>query len=377
MTRDRQTGLLHGGYAPPEGFEAFPPAIHHASTVIFKNVAEMRARDWRDKNGYTYGLHGTPTTFTLEARIAAHEGGEFCLLAPSGLAAIALCNLALLRAGDDVLIPNNAYGPGRDMGRWLARDFGVSARFYDPMVDDIAALLQQDTRLVWAEAPGSVTMEVPDLRAISAACRAAGVPLALDNTWSAGLALNGFEVGADIVMSALTKYASGGSDVLMGALVTRDKALADKLALAHMRIGMGVSADDAYLVMRGLPSMRARFAQHDASAREVAAWLKARPEVGKVLHPMFPECPGHANWQRDFSAAAGLFSFLPQSRYDEAATDRFVDALELFAIGYSWGGAHSLVMPYKTEQGIVIRLNIGLEHPADLIADLTQAFAHL
>lgn len=377
MTRDRQTGLLHGGYAPPDGFEAFPPAIHHASTVIFKNVAEMRARDWRDKNGYTYGLHGTPTTFTLEGRIAAHEGGEHCLLAPSGLAAIALCNLALLRAGDDVLIPNNAYGPGRDMGRWLARDFGVSARFYDPMVDDVAALLQQDTRLVWAEAPGSVTMEVPDLRAISAACRAAGVPLALDNTWSAGLALNGFEVGADIVMSALTKYASGGSDVLMGALVTRDKALADKLALAHMRIGMGVSADDAYLVMRGLPSMRARFAQHDASAREVAAWLKARPEVGKVLHPMFPECPGHANWLRDFSGAAGLFSFLPQSSYDEAATDRFVDALELFAIGYSWGGAHSLVMPYKTEQGTVIRLNIGLEHSADLIADLTQAFAHL
>jgi cystathionine beta-lyase len=374
MTRDRQTGLLHGGYAPPDGFEAFPPAIHHASTVIFKNVAELRSRDWRSKEGYTYGLHGTPTTFTLEARIAAHEGGEHCILAPSGLAAIALCNLALLRSGDDVLIPNNAYAPSRDMGRWLARDFGISARFYDPMVDDIAALLLPNTRLVWAEAPGSVTMEVPDLRAMSAATRAAGVPLALDNTWSAGLALNGFDVGADIVMSALTKYASGGSDVLMGALVTRDKGLNDKLALAHMRIGMGVSADDAYLVMRGLPSMQARFTQHDSAAREIATWLKTRPEVSKVLHPMFADCPGHANWQRDFTGAAGLFSFILP---DHVAADRFVDALELFAIGYSWGGAHSLVMPYETELGAIIRLNIGLEHPADLINDLTQAFTLL
>ena len=377
MTRDRQTGLLHGGYAPPDGFEAFPPAVHHASTVIFKSVADMRARDWRSKDAYTYGLHGTPTTFTLEARIAAHEGGAHCILAPSGLAAIALCNLALLRAGDDVLIPNNAYGPSRDMGRWLSRDFGVSARFYDPMADDLGQLLQPNTRLVWAEAPGSVSMEVPDLRAISAATRAAGVPLALDNTWSAGLALCGFEVGADIVMSALTKYASGGSDLLMGALVTRDKALNDKLALVHMRLGLGVSADDAYLVMRGLPSMAARFRQHDASAREVATWLKGRPEVVRILHPMFPECPGHANWQRDFDGAAGLFSFVFDARFDQAATDRFVDSLNLFAIGYSWGGAHSLVMPYQTEQGSIIRLNIGLEHPADLITDLTQAMARL
>jgi cystathionine beta-lyase len=373
MTRDRQTGLLHGGYVPPDGFEAFPPAIHHASTVVFKNVAEMRSRDWRSKQGYTYGLHGTPTTFTLESRIAAHEGGDHCILAPSGLAAIALCNLALLRSGDDVLIPNNAYGPSRDMGRWLARDFGVSARFYDPMADDIAQLIRPETKLVWAEAPGSVTMEVPDLRAIAAATRAAGVPLALDNTWSAGLALCGFDVGADIVMSALTKYASGGSDVLMGALVTRDKTLADQLALGHMRIGMGVSADDAYLVMRGLTSMSVRFAQHDTAAREVAVWLKAQPEVRKVLHPMFADSPGHANWLRDFKGAAGLFSIILDDRFDEAAVDRFVDALELFAIGYSWGGAHSLVMPYQTGQGNIVRLNIGLEHPADLIADLTQA----
>jgi cysteine-S-conjugate beta-lyase len=188
------------------------------------------------------------------------------------------------------------------------------------------------------------------------------------------LALCGFDVGADIVMSALTKYASGGSDVLMGALVTRDKSLNDKLALAHMRIGMGISADDAYLILRGLPSMAARFRQHDTSAREVASWLKSRPEVVQVLHPMFPDCPGHANWARDFSGAAGLFSLRFDARYDQSAVDRFVDSLTLFAIGYSWGGAHSLAMPYETPQGPVVRLNIGLEHPADLIADLSEAF---
>jgi len=381
-----QTQLVRSDYVPPAGFDAYPTAIHHASTVLFKDVASMRSGDWKNKTAYTYGLHGTPTTFTLEARLAAIEGGSHCLLAPSGLAAIAMINLALLKSGDDLLLPENVYNPNRELGRWLSSDFGITARFYDPMIGaGIADLIQPNTSLIWAEAPGSVSMEVPDLPAICAAAHARGVLVALDNTWAAGLALRGFDVGADIVMQALTKYQSGGSDVLMGAVITRDQVLNDRIAQSHMRLGMGVGADDAYLVLRGLETMKLRFDAHDAAARKVAAWLKTRPEITRVLHPMFEECPGHANWLRDFDGAGGLFSVLFDARYSEARTDRFVDALTLFGIGYSWGGTHSLAVPYRiqamrrdwSDDGTLVRFNIGLEDADDLIADLSQAFAEL
>ncbi len=381
-----QTSLIHSDYIPPAGFGAFSPAVHHASTVLFENVAAMRSSQWKDKSGYTYGLHGTPTTFTLEARLAAIEGGAHCLLAPSGLAAIAMIDFALLKSGDDVLLPDNVYNPNRELGRWLSQDFGVTARFYDPMIGSgIAQLFQPNTRLVWAEAPGSVSMEVPDLPAICRAAKEHGVLVALDNTWAAGLALRGFDVGADIVMHALTKYQSGGADLLMGAVITRDRLLNDRLAQAHMRLGYGVGADDAWLVMRGLPTMKLRFDAHDASARSVAAWLKARPEIARVLHPAFEDCPGHATWKRDFSGAGGLFSVVFDARYPEARVDAFVDALALFGIGYSWGGPNSLVMPYRMkgmrsswhDAGVLVRLNIGLEDTGELIADLEQALGTL
>jgi cystathionine beta-lyase len=381
-----QTLLTATDYRPPEGFAAFPAAIYHASTVLFKDVAALRGRNWQDKNAYTYGLHGTPTTFTLEARLAEIEDGAHCLLAPSGLAAIAMVDLAFLKAGDDVLIPDNVYNPNRDLADWLARDFGISARYYDPMLGEgIAALIQDNTRLLWTEAPGSVSMEVPDIAALCKAAHARGVLVAIDNTWSAGLAFRAFEHGVDIVMQALTKYQSGGSDVLMGAVITRDKALNQKIELAHMRLGMGVSADDVYLVLRGLATMKLRFEAHDAGARKVATWLKACHEIARVLHPAFTDCPGHENWLRDFSGAGGLFSVVFDARYSEAQTDRFVDSLQLFKIGYSWGGANSLCVPYRIQNmrrdwsyaGQLIRFNIGLEEPADLIADLQQALLKL
>ncbi|MGO4377727.1 cystathionine beta-lyase [Pseudoduganella sp. RAF19] len=381
-----QTQLIHTDYTAPEGFAAFPSAIHHASTVLFKDVAAMRSGDWKEKNAYTYGLHGTPTTFTLEARLAEIEDGEQCLLAPSGLAAISMVDFALLKTGDDVLLPDNVYNPNRELGKWLTADFGITARYYDPMIGaGIAGLIQPNTKLIWTEAPGSVSMEVPDLRAISAAAHARGVLVALDNTWSAGLALRGFDLGVDIIMQALTKYQSGGSDVLMGALITRDRSLHDRLAIAHMRLGMGVGADDAYLVLRGLPTMKLRFEAHDAGARKVATWLKSRPEISKVLHPAFEDCPGHEFWKRDFTGAGGLFSVLFDAKFSEEQTDRFVDSLKLFKIGYSWGGAHSLCVPYRiqamrrnwSDAGTLVRFNIGLEDPADLIADIEQALARL
>jgi len=386
MKKSPQTSLIHTDYSAPEGFAAFPSAIHHASTVLFRNVAAMRSGDWKEKSAYTYGLHGTPTTFTLEARLAEIEGGAQCLLAPSGLAAISMVDFALLKSGDDVLLPDNVYNPNRELGRWLSSDFGITARYYDPLIGaGIAEMIQPNTRLIWTESPGSVSMEVPDLPAICAAARARGVLVALDNTWSAGLALRGFDLGVDIIMQALTKYQSGGSDVLMGAVITRDRALHDRLSLAHMRLGMGVGADDAYLVLRGLPTMKLRFEAHDAAARKVAAWLKARPEISKMLHPAFEDCPGHEFWQRDFSGAGGLFSVLFDARYTEEQTDRFVDALKLFKIGYSWGGANSLCVPYRIQSmrkhwsgaGTLVRFNIGLEDPADLIADIEQALQTL
>ncbi|AMP04686.1 cystathionine beta-lyase [Collimonas pratensis] len=379
-----QTALIHSEYQAPAGFDAFPVGIHHASTVLFKNVAAMRARNWQEKNGYTYGLHGTPTSFTLEARLAEIEGGRHCLLAPSGLAAITMIDLALLKSGDDVLLPDNVYNPNRDLGNWLARDFGISARYYDPLIGaGIAALIQPNTRLIWTEAPGSVSMEMPDIPAICQAAHAKNVLVAIDNTWSAGLALRAFDLGADIVMQALTKYQSGGSDVLMGAVITRDDALNQRLQSAHMRLGLGVGMDDVYLVLRSLPTMQMRFAAHDAAARQIAAWLKQRPEISLVLHPAFPDCPGHEIWQRDCSGAAGLFSVVFDERYSEEQTDRFVDSLQLFKIGYSWGGANSLCVPYRIQgmrqnwqgKGILVRFNIGLEDVQDLIADIEQALA--
>jgi len=381
-----QTTLTHSDYRPPAGFAAYPTPIHHASTVLFKDVASLRSGDWRSKQAYTYGLHGTPTTFTLEARLAAIEGGTHCLLAPSGLAAISMILLALLKSGDDVLLPENVYNPTRELGRWLASDFGVSARFYDPLVGaGIADLIQPNTTLIWTEAPGSVSMEVPDLPAICAAAHDKGILVALDNTWAAGLALRGFDVGADIVMQALTKYQSGGSDVLMGAVITRDTAINDRIATSHMRLGMGVGGDDAWLVLRGLETMKLRFDAHDASARKVAAWLEGRPEIAKVLHPAFEDCPGHDVWQRDFTGAGGLFSVVFDARFSGEQVDRFVDALALFGIGYSWGGTHSLAVPYRMQgmrrgwpdTGPLVRFNIGLEGTDDLIADIEQALGRL
>jgi cystathionine beta-lyase len=381
-----QTTLVHSDYRAPDGFAALQTGAHYASTVVFPSVAAMRGQLWQQKTGYTYGLHGTPTTFTLEGRLAEIEDGRHCLLTSSGLSAIALVNFAFLKSGDHLLIADNAYSPNREMGAWLQRDFGISIEYYDPMIGaGIDALIRPNTRLIWAEAPGSVSMEVPDIPAICAAAHQRGVLVALDNTWSAGIAFRGFDHGVDIIMQALTKYQSGGSDVLMGAIITRDAALNHKLEFAHMRLGHGVSVDDTYMILRSLSTMKLRFDAHDAAARKIAHWLKARPEIIKVLHPALPDCPGHEFWKRDFTGAGGLFSVIFNKTYSEAQTDRFVDSLKLFKIGYSWGGSNSLCVPYRMkgtrqvwhEEGILVRFNIGLEDADDLIADIAQALGQL
>jgi cysteine-S-conjugate beta-lyase len=385
MSQDLSTQLIQHPYQAPAGFVSPAPGVYKASTVIFANVAALRARDWRRRDAYTYGLHGTPTTFMLEERIATLEGGSECVLVPSGLAAVALVDLALLSPGDEVLLPSNVYGPSRELARHELARWGIGHRLYDPM--DAAALadmIRPNTRLVWLEAPGSVTMEFPDLAGLARVCRDKGVTSALDNTWGAGVALRGFEHGIDIVMQALTKYPSGGGDVLMGSVTTRNAALHEKLKLTHMHLGLGVAGNDAELVLRGLPTMALRYAAQDATGRTLARWLGARPEVARVLHPAIEGAPGHEHWRRHCTQAAGLFSVLLHERFSVEQVHAFVDALRLFRIGYSWAGPVSLVVPYELAamrepghglQGHLVRFSMGLEAVQDLQADIEQALA--
>lgn len=397
------THLIHHPYTPPAGFAAPQPGVFKASTVIFPNVAAMRARDWKEKKGYTYGLHGTPTTFMLEERIATLEGGKHCILVPSGLAAIANVNMALLSAGDEVLLPDNVYGPSKALAEGELKNWGISYQLYDAMNPaDLERRISKKTKLVWLEAPGSVTMEFTPVAHLAHVCRQRGITTAIDNTWGAGLAFNGFDFGrgerftpgsgADIVVQALTKYPSGGGDVLMGSIVTRDDALHQKLKLTHMRVGWGVGANDAEAILRSLPSLEIRYRAQDQSARQLAAWLKGRAEIAQLLHPAFEGSPGHEHWRAlcgDDGLAAGLFSVVFHERYSVQQVDAFCDALKLFKLGYSWGGPTSLAVPYDIpamrsaqlgtweHKGVLVRFSVGLEDVQDLQADLEQALQAL
>ena len=401
------TGLIHHAYQPPEGFEAPQPGVFKASTVFFPTVADMRQREWKDKSAYTYGLHGTPTTYLLEERLCHLEGGVQCLLVPSGLAALATVSLALLKTGDEVLLPSNAYGPNKALAEGELRRYGITHRLYDPMdPNDLSANITEQTRLVWLEAPGSVSMEFPDLPELVRRCQAKGVLCALDNTWGAGLAFKPFDLlrdgaevptrlAVDISVQALTKYPSGGGDVLMGSVITRDDALHLKLKLCHMRLGLGVGANDVETVLRSLPSIALRYSAHDHTARTLAYWWQSQAACVQVLHPAFNGAPGHAHWlalcQNDSNSglAAGLFSVMLDPRFSTAQVDAFCDHLKLFKIGYSWGGPISLVVPYDlksmrpdwpahVQPGHLVRFSTGLESADDLILDLRQALeAHL
>jgi cystathionine beta-lyase len=391
--KDLSTQLIHHPYQPPAGFEAVSVPVHRASTVIFPNVAALRQRDWKHKKGYTYGLNGTPTTFVLEERIATLEGGRYCSLVPSGLAALSLANMALLRAGDELLIPDNAYGPNKTLAEHEMQAWGISHRYYDPMdPEDLRQKLSDKTRLVWLEVPGSITLEFPDIKALTAVLRAhphrhpLGLVSVLDNTWGAGLAFNAFDLGVDISVQALTKYPSGGADVLMGSVVTRDEALHHQLHSCQMRVGFGVSGNDAEAVLRGLPSMTLRYHAQDAATRALAGWMQGQAAVAEVRHPALAGSPGHAAWLRDCAGAACLFSAIFKPEISQSQVDLFCDSLQLFKLGYSWAGPMSLCAPYDVQsirsapwphRGGLVRFSVGLESVADLQADLSQALAKI
>jgi cysteine-S-conjugate beta-lyase len=395
------TASIHHPYQAPEGFVSPQFPVYKGSTVIFPNTAAMRERQWLDKSSYTYGLHGTPTTFTLEERLASLEGGTHCILTPSGLAAIAQVDFALLKTGDEVLIPDNAYAPNQSLASGELQNFGITHQRYDPLnLDDLVRRINSKTRLVWLEAAGSVTMEFPDLVAQVALCKSHGVLCALDNTWGAGLAFNAFDLtpgqgteplGVDLTIHALTKYPSGGGDVLMGSIITRSDALARTIKLSHMRLGTGVGANDVETLLRSLSTLEMRYATQDHHARELARWCEDQSVFAQVLHPALPSSPGHIHWQKlcvspqyPEGRAAGIFSVVVDARFSAAQVDAFCDALRIFKIGYSWGGPMSLVVPYQKQNirtlpaphlkpGTVVRFCIGFEDMVDLQADIKQA----
>ena len=401
------TSLIHHEYQAPKDFAALQIAVHKASTVIFPNVKAMRERTWLDKKGYTYGLHGTPTTFTLEERICYLEGAQHAVLVPSGLAAIALANMALLKHGEEVLLPDNVYGPHKAFAEGELNQWGIGYQLYDPMdLADLSSRITSQTRLIWIEAAGSVTLEFPDVVEIVRLARAKGVLTALDNTWGAGLAFAPFDLeptkgakslGVDISVHALTKFPSGGGDVLMGSVTTCDNHLAKQLKLSHMRMGLGVGANDAELVLRSLPSMELRYRQQDTSARGLAIWCLLQPSFKQVLHPAVVGSPGHLHWRRlcagdqpapgpvhSAGLAAALLGLQLDPAISQAQLDIFCDSLRLFKLGFSWGGPMSLVVPYHLRemrlmsneamlQGGFVRLSVGLEAVEDLIDDLSQA----
>ena len=391
---DKTTQLIHHPYQPPAGYSAPQPGVFKASTIFFPNTKDMRAR-YFDELGhqYTYGTKGTPTTFLLEERLCTLEGGKYCSLVPSGLAAITLVNLSVLKSGEEVLLPNNVYGPSKVLAGGELSHFGISFASYDAMnPQDLEDKISPKTKLVWLEAPGSITMEFPDLPALLKICKAKGVLTALDNTWGAGLAFNpfeldGFGLGADISIHALTKYPSGGGDVLMGSVITRDVALFKLIKLCHMRMGYHVGINDIESVLRSLPSMALRYKAHDVAARQLATWLSTRAEVVQVLHPAIAGSPGHGHWKSlcKQDHAAGLFSIMLRDEYSSVQVDAFCDALKLFKLGFSWGGPVSLVVPYDVKalragqlpnhlkSGHLVRFSIGLEAVEDLQADLEQA----
>lgn len=380
------TRLGHLGLSPFENNGFVNPPIVRGSTVLFPNAGEMsRPADAAQK--YTYGTHGTPTTDALCEAINELEGAVGTVLVPSGLVAITLPLLAYLSAGDHALIVDSVYNPTRVFCDSVLSRFGVTVDYYDPAIGaDIETLIKPNTKLVHLEAPGSHTLEMQDVGAISAAAHRHGCVVMMDNTWATPVYFRPMDHGVDVVIHAATKYPSGHSDILMG-FVSANAQHWPALKDANWKFGLCVTSDDAYQILRGMRTMALRLDRHQESALKIAQWLEGRDDVAAVLHPALPSFPGHALWKRDFKGSSGVFSFVLK----EAAQDRFkpraqafLDGLKLFGLGYSWGGYESLAVQSHLsdrtickapETGPVIRLQIGLEDVSDIIKDLERGFA--
>jgi cysteine-S-conjugate beta-lyase len=376
------TRLVVGGRDPAANHGFVNPPVHHVSTVLYPTAEDFLARRAR----YLYGRRGTPTSEALEDALRALEGPGCAgvALLPSGLAAISTALLAVLKAGDHLLVTDSVYQPTRKFCDGMLKRYGVTATYYDPLVGaGIAALIQPNTRAVFVEAPGSLSFEIQDVPAIAAAAHAKGAVVLMDNTWATSLYFRAFEKGVDLSIQAATKYIGGHSDVMLGT-VSANKATWERLADTVHALGLCVGPDDVYLGLRGLRTMGVRLAHHHQAGMKVARWLAERPEIACVLHPALESCPGHALWRRDFSGASGLFSivFKPVA---QTAVNAFLNELTLFGIGASWGGFESLAIPFDCAPirtatkwapgGPTVRIHIGLEEIDDLIGDLQRGFA--
>jgi cystathionine beta-lyase len=378
------TLLVTEGRDPERNHGVVNPPIYRASTILYESVTAFEAP--RRVRGVYYGRGGTPTTFALEDAIAALDGGHGAVITGSGKTAIAQTLLAFLQAGDHLLMVDSAYAPTRQLcDRVLAR-FGVETTYYEPLIGaGIEALVRPNTRIIYLESPGSLTFEVQDVPAIVEVARRRGVLTAIDNTWATPLYFKPLQLGVDLCIHAATKYIGGHSDLMMGT-VSCAEPLYEPLRKGMYDLGSYVSPDDCYQALRGLRTLSVRLERHQANALKLATWLKARPEVERVLYPALPDDPGHGLWRRDFAGACGLFGFLLKP-CPTAAWQALIDGLKLFGLGASWGGYESLIMPNHPERYRTatrwdarfpsIRIHAGLEDPDDLIADLEAGFNRL
>ena len=384
--RKTATQLVTGGRKKEFTGSVVNVPVWRASTHLYDDVADLEAGKKNNADGrFFYGRRGSPTQWALADALTAMEpGAAGTMLYPSGVAAISCALLSVLRPGDVLLMTDNAYDPSRSFADGFLKRFGVETRYFDPLVTDYPSLFCERTKAILLEAPGSLTFEVQDIPAICAEAKKRGVVTLLDNTWATPYFFTALDKGVDMTILAATKYIVGHSDVMLGSVTTHEKYWT-RLRQTAQQLGQVVSPDDAYLASRGLRTLAVRMNAHEASALKIAKWLKTRPEVETVLHPALPECPGHEIWARDFTGSSGLFSFVLTGSKAKAAA--FVDALDLFGIGYSWGGFESLALPVHPETcrsevpwdagKNVIRLQIGLEDSDDLIADLESAFSQI
>jgi cystathionine beta-lyase len=382
----KATQVVHLGRDPRRFLGAVNTPVFRASTILFSDLADLERAARGEHPGISYGLHGLPTVTDLQNAIAALEGGFAAFAVPSGLTATTLPLLALASPGDHVLVTDVVYGPTRRFCENHLKRLGVEVSYYDPLAG--AALEREfrpNTRLVFAESPGSLTFEVQDVPAIAAVAHARGAQVVLDNTWATPLGFRAFDHGVDVAVHAATKYIGGHSDVLLGVIVANE-ATHPALRRIWTDMGIAASSDDCFLGLRGLRTLAARLAQHQASALKIAGWLRSRPEVAEVLYPALPEARGHALWKRDFTAASGLFGVILRALPRERIA-RMLNGMRLFGMGWSWGGFESLMIPTYPDrartvttwqaEGPTLRLHIGLEDPDDLIADLEDGFARL
>ena len=378
---DWRTKLLNPAPHARRDYMSLVTPTFRGSTVIF-NSQESVKDDWRQADkGYSYGLYGTPTTLELAARIGAIENSRETFIVPGGQSAIALIYLSYCQAGSHALVPYSAYGPNRAIAEGLMRGLNVEVEPYDPLIGaDIACLIRENTTLIWCESPGSVTMEVQDVPAITNEAHVRGVSVAIDNTYAAGILFDAFAHKVDVSIQALTKYVGGHSDLLLGSVSVRDEKAYSKLGPIYQQLGLAVSPDDCSLALRGLQTLALRLDALEKGALKVAKWLEKRDEVQEVYHPALRSCPGHKIWKRDFSGSASVFSFTFKDSWSLLEAERFLNSLKIFKLGLSWGGVHSLaviypdlIRPSKSFSGPLVRLNIGLENPDDLILDLENA----